>query len=169
MVIEAGLSGRATIVLPAPGVEEVARRLGGIVAVTPDALPGALLEAAARLPARPRDSAAWTSRPGAVGPLLEPGANGFAHYRLVALAGVDGGGKTFLLGGLRARLDAAGVPHRHVWSRFRNYLSKPLLALARLTGHNRKEELGGVRTGYHDFVGQPWLAWPFSACKSSTI
>ena len=94
-------------------------------------------------------------------PLLDPAAAGFARYRLVALAGVDGGGKTFLLQALQRRLDEAGVPHRHVWSRFRNYLSKPLLALARLTGHNRKEEMAGVRTGYHDFVGRPWLAWPF--------
>ena len=94
-------------------------------------------------------------------PLLDPAAAGFARYRLVALAGVDGGGKTYLLQALQRRLDEAGVPHRHVWSRFRNYLSKPLLALARLTGHNRKEEMAGVRTGYHDFVGRPWLAWPF--------
>ena len=94
-------------------------------------------------------------------PLLDPAAAGLARYRLVALAGVDGGGKTYLLAALQRRLDRAGVPHRHVWTRFRNYLSKPLLALARLTGHNRKEEIAGVRTGYHDFVGRPWLAWPF--------
>jgi glycosyltransferase involved in cell wall biosynthesis/thymidylate kinase len=161
VVIEAGLSGRATIVLAAPGVDEIASRLGGIVAGSPGALPEALLEAARRPRVRPGDTTSWTDWPNAVGPLLEPGAAGLARYRLVALAGVDGGGKTFLLGALRARLDTAGVPHRHVWTRFRNYLSKPFLGLARLTGHNRKEELGGVRTGYHDFAGRAWLAWPF--------
>jgi thymidylate kinase len=80
---------------------------------------------------------------------------------MVALAGVDGSGKSFLLDRLRQRLNAAGIPHRHVWTRFRNYLSKPFLALARVTGHNRKEAKGGVRTGYHEFAGRPWLAWPF--------
>jgi hypothetical protein len=160
-VIEAGLSGRPTIVLPAPGIEEVARALGGIVAACPRDLPRALFAAAAAPSLAPRDASGWTDWPTAVSPLLDPASAGLARYRLVALAGVDGGGKTFLLSALRRRLDAAGVPHRHVWSRFRNYLSKPLLALARLTGHNHKEELGGVRTGYHDFAGRPWLAWPF--------
>ena len=161
VVIEAGLSGRPTIVLPAPGVEEIARAFGGIVAATPADLPQALLAAAAAPAAAPRAASQWTDWPAAVAPLLDPAAAGFARYRLVALAGVDGGGKTYLLQALQRRLDEAGVPHRHVWSRFRNYLSKPLLALARLTGHNRKEEMAGVRTGYHDFVGRPWLAWPF--------
>ena len=161
VVIEAGLSGRPTIVLAAPGVDEIASRLGGIVASSAAALPAALLQAAMRSPARPHDAAIWTDWPGAVDGLLDPGSAGLARYRLVALTGVDGGGKTFLLGALQARLDAAAVPHRHVWTRFRNYLSKPFLALTRLTGHNRKEELDGVRTGYHDFAGRSWLAWPF--------
>ncbi len=160
-VVEAGLSGRPTIVLPAPGVEETARALGGIVVPRPADLPAALLQVAAAPPRTACDPTPWTDWPRAVGPLLDPAAAGFARYRLVALAGVDGGGKTFLLRALQTRLDGSGVPQRHVWSRFRNYLSKPLLALARLTGHNRKEESGGVRTGYHDFVGRPWLAWPF--------
>jgi hypothetical protein len=160
VVIEAALSGRTTILLPAPGVDEIVRSLGGIVAPTPAALPDALFAAAARPASLPATPAAWTNWAGAVGGLLDPAA-GFARYRLVALAGVDGGGKTFLIQALQRRLDAQGIPHRHVWSRFRNYLSKPLLGLARLTGHNRKEDQDGVRTGYHDFAGRPWLAWPF--------
>ena len=161
VVVEAALSGRPTIVLPAPGVEEIARSLGGIVAASPAELPDALLAAAARPPTPPAGRAAWTDWPAAVGRLLDPGEAPLERYRLIALAGVDGGGKSFLLRALRRRLDDAGTPHRHVWSRFRNYLSKPFLALTRLTGHNRKEELEGVRVGYHDFAGHPWLAWPF--------
>lgn len=159
-VIEAGLSGRPTIVLDTPGVGEIARKLGGMVARTADELPDALIEAASRPRASPYDSAVWTDWRRAAASLLEP-TTGLARYRLIALAGVDGSGKTFLLQRLSARLVAAGIPHRHVWSRFRNYLSKPLLALARLTGHNRKEEKDGVWIGYHDFAGRPWLAWPF--------
>lgn len=161
VIIEAGLSGRPTIVLEAPGVDEMARQLGGLVAASPAALPDALLAAASRPPAAPRDARAWTDWPCAVAPLLEPAAGGLAGYRMVALTGTDGAGKTFLLHGLQRRLDAAGIPHRHVWSRFRNYLSKPLLGATRLTGHNRKEDFGGGSIGYHEFAGRSWLAWPF--------
>jgi glycosyltransferase involved in cell wall biosynthesis len=161
VVIEAALSGRPTIVLPAPGVDEIARALGGIVAASPAELPEALLAAASRPAAPVGDRSAWTDWPGAVDALLDPEPAALGRYRLVALTGVDGGGKSFLVDALRQRLELAGLPHRHVWSRFRNYLSKPFLALTRLTGHNRKEQEGDVRTGYHDFAGRPWLAWPF--------
>ncbi|MFO1036971.1 MAG: glycosyltransferase [Geminicoccaceae bacterium] len=160
VVIEACLSGRPTVVLDAPGVGEVARRLGGIVAASPSELPDALLQAETRRAALP-SSAAWTDWERAVGAVLESDLQRLARLRLLALVGVDGAGKTYLLRHLAARLDAAGIPHRHVWTRFRNYLSKPLLALTRLTGHNRKEEVNGVRVGYHRFAGRPWLAWPF--------
>ena len=156
-VIEAGLSGRPTIVLPAPGIAEVAQAMGGIVAASPGELPDALLAARASV-AVPKDASRWTDWPSAVAPLLDPAREGLARYRLIALAGV---GKTFLVSELGRRLDQSGMPNRHVWSRFRNYLSKPLLALARLTGHNRKEDIAGIRSGYHDFAGRPWLAWPF--------
>lgn len=161
VIIEAGLSGRPTIVLEAPGVDEMARQLGGLVASSPAALPDALFAAAARPPSSPRDARAWTDWSRAVAPLLEPAAGGFAKYRMVALTGTDGAGKTFLLHGLQRRMDAAGVPHRHVWTRFRNYLSKPLLGATRLSGHNRKEDFGGGSIGYHEFAGRSWLAWPF--------
>ena len=167
-VIEAGLSGRPTIVLPAPGVEEIARRLGGIVAARPADLPDAILAAAAMPTSAPAAAERWTDWSRSVAPLVEPSAD-FSRFRLVALVGVDGGGKTFLLDALGRRLADAGLPHRHVWTRFRNYLSKPLLALARLTGHNRKEQRAGIRTGYHDFAGRPWLAWPFLALQVADL
>ena len=161
VVIESCLSGRPTIVLDAPGVGEIARRLGGIVASRPEGLADALLAAATRTPTAAPDPAAWTDWSRAVAPLLEPQVEPFGRYRMIALAGVDGSGKTFLLHRLAQRLDAAGIAHRHVWSRFRNYLSKPFLALTRLTGHNRKECVQGVRIGYHEFAGRPWLSLPF--------
>lgn len=162
VVIEACLSGRPTIVLDAPGVGDIGRKLGAIVASSPAALPEALARAAARSgELEARDAGPWTDWPSAARTLVQPRGEPFAAWRMIALAGVDGSGKTFLLQHLAQRLDAAGIPHRHVWSRFRNYLSKPLLALARLTGHNRKEEVNGVRIGYHAFAGHSWLAWPF--------
>jgi thymidylate kinase len=38
-----------------------------------------------------------------------------------------------------------------VWSRFNNYLSKPLLALTRLSGHNHRSNIDGIKYGFHDF------------------
>ncbi len=167
VVIEAGLTGRPVITLDAPGVSEQVLALGGIVARQPDELPHALIRALRRqAPTVAIDPARWTSWPAAVAALLAAPAPPPLPQRLVALCGVDGTGKSFLVEHLRRHFAEAGIANRHVWSRFRNYLSKPLLALARLTGHNYKVETGGIRIGYHDFVGRPWLAWPFLALQA---
>ena len=85
------------------------------------------------------------------------GAELFTGNNLIAMAWAAG----CVAPGPGRRMDAAGIPHRHVWTRFRNYLSKPLLAATRLSGHNRKEDFGGGSIGYHEFAGRSWLAWPF--------
>lgn len=168
VVLEAGLSGRRVVTLEAPGVSEYARALGGIVARSPADLPAALAEACA-LPPPPRpDLGPWTRWELAVAPLTRGDAgrpHPLAAYRFVGLVGVDGSGKTFLLDRLSAGLVEAGIDHRHVWSRFRNYLSKPLLGLARLTGHNVKVRVGDVRIGYHEFGRSRPLAWLFLALQ----
>ena len=161
VVIEAGLSGRPLVVLDAPGVSEYAHYFGGLVGVTPEALPALLLRACARTPIRPADPRPWTRWDEALEPVLAWKPSPFSRYRFVGLIGVDGSGKTFLLDRLSDGLRRAGVPHRRVWSRFRNYLSKPLLAAARLTGHNRKEQIDGVRIGYHEFAQARPLAFLF--------
>lgn len=145
-------------------MSEYAAALGGIVAARPEDLPHALLHAV-RLPAGPPpDPTGWTRWDRAVEPLLaaEPP---WSALRLLAICGVDGAGKTLLVERLRDRFAARGVATRHVWSRFRNYLSKPLLAAARLTGHNRKEHHPGFTVGYHEFRGTPW-ARPFLALQA---
>ncbi|HMR29888.1 MAG TPA: hypothetical protein PKA13_07740 [Geminicoccaceae bacterium] len=96
-------------------------------------------------------------------------APGGPRLAMIAISGVDGSGKTRLAGLTLDRLAMAGIPHRQVWSRFRNYLSKPLLGLARLTGHNRREQVGGVRIGYHDFARSPVLAWSFLALHAADL
>ncbi len=70
---------------------------------------------------------------------------------VISIVGVDGSGKTTLANWLKDELSACGREPVLVWSRFRNYLSKPLLALTRLTGHNHYRTLDGVRFGFHDF------------------
>lgn len=70
---------------------------------------------------------------------------------LISIVGVDGSGKTTLANWLVDELVAQGRQPVLVWSRFRNYLSKPLLALTRLTGHNYYKTIDGVKFGFHDF------------------
>ena len=70
---------------------------------------------------------------------------------LISIVGVDGSGKTTLANWLRDELAKQGRQPVLVWSRFRNYLSKPLLALTRLSGHNYYKTFDGVRFGFHDF------------------
>lgn len=161
VVIEAGLTGRPVVALEAPGVTECVHALGGIVAGNAEALPHALIRALRQRRPVTVEAGRWTCWRSSVAAMLDAPATASLRHELVALCGVDGAGKSFLLAQLRQRLAASGVPTRHVWSRFRNYLSKPLLALTRLSGHNYKVELEGVRTGYHDFAGHPWIAWPF--------
>ena len=155
VIVEAGLTGRPVLVLDAPGVTEYARALGGLIARSPAELSEALLYAATAPRRPPPDPSAWT------GPSAPPRFAGGPDPALWALCGVDGVGKTRIADALAAALEAEGRLTRRFWSRFRNYLSRPLLGLTRLTGHNRKERVGGTVIGYHDFADRPWLAWPF--------
>lgn len=70
---------------------------------------------------------------------------------LICIVGVDGSGKTTLTDWLVDELASNGVKSLPVWSRFRNYLSKPLLAATRLTGHNYYKKIDNVLFGFHDF------------------
>jgi len=71
--------------------------------------------------------------------------------KLISIVGVDGSGKTTLANWLADELAAHGRSPVLVWSRFRNYLSKPMLALTRFTGHNYYRTFEGVKFGFHDF------------------
>ncbi|PHS73124.1 MAG: hypothetical protein COB22_02325 [Cycloclasticus sp.] len=79
----------------------------------------------------------------------------------ICLLGVDGSGKTALATAYLKRLNKTGEPAVHVWSRYRNYLSKPFLGVMRLTGHNRKEMIDGVKIGFHDFSENRFIAYSF--------
>jgi len=70
---------------------------------------------------------------------------------LICIVGVDGSGKTTLTDWLVDELALNNVKSLQVWSRFRNYLSKPLLAATRLTGHNHYKKIDNVLFGFHDF------------------
>ena len=158
VVIEAGLTGRPVVTLETAGVSEYARTFGGLVAASPDELPEAL-RLACRRPRRHVPIDDWTGWARATSGLADLAPLPANRLRTIALIGIDGAGKTTLARRLRDRLAANGLASTHVWSRYRNYLSKPLLAFARLTGHNRKLWFGGIKVGVHDF--ENWLARPF--------
>lgn len=166
VVAEAALMGQPVLVLDTPGITEYAEALGGMAVQSSRELPGALLGLATRRQCQGVDPDDWTDWKKAVTPLLKASRPPDARpLSMLGLVGVDGSGKSTLVDSLSRELRRRAVPHRHVWSRYRNYLSKPFLAVMRLTGHNRKEIVGGVRVGYHDFRASPWLASLFLALQ----
>jgi thymidylate kinase len=84
---------------------------------------------------------------------------------LIYLTGVDGSGKSFFAEKLIEELQQRGLPVRHLWSRFNNIVSKPLLGFCRLIGLNYYENLNGTRIGYHDFEKSKIISWCFIICQ----
>lgn len=70
---------------------------------------------------------------------------------LIFITGADGVGKSSIARWLVERLMAQGTRAGLVWSRFGNFLSKPFLALTRLSGHNFYKTFDGVLFGFHNF------------------
>lgn len=81
--------------------------------------------------------------------------------RVIYITGVDGSGKSFLTEKLIAELQQQGVLATHLWLRFANITSKPLLAICRLLGLNYYVKENGVRIGYHDFHKSSLISWLF--------
>ncbi len=162
VVIEAALTGRRVVLLDRPGVGDYGRRLGATVVARPERLPEAILgvlEAPAQEPAVATCFADWRA---ATAPLLEADSKTAAlPLRLIAVCGADGTGKTTLADALARELRADGLEPVRVWSRFRNYLSLPFLALMHLTGHCRRIHRDGVTLGLRDFRRNALLAHTF--------
>ena len=70
---------------------------------------------------------------------------------LIFITGIDGSGKSYFAGELVRHLESQHIPVKHVWARFMNYTSKPLLGLCRVLKLSYRENHGGVIVGYHDF------------------
>lgn len=70
---------------------------------------------------------------------------------LIFITGTDGAGKSCHAQWLVNRLRDRGLKTGLIWSRFNNFLSIPLLALTRLTGHNYYQTIDGVLFGFHNF------------------
>lgn len=70
---------------------------------------------------------------------------------LIFITGTDGAGKSCHAQWLVNHLRERGLKTGLIWSRFNNFLSIPLLALTRLTGHNYYQTIDGVLFGFHNF------------------
>lgn len=162
VVPEAALSGRPVVVLDRPGVGSWARQLGGLAVATPDGLADAVLAALAMPPkVAPAAWSDWRATTLSLLPEHLDVQSQLWRLRLLALCGPDGSGKTTLAHALVNRLARRGVPARYLWSRYRNYLSKPLLGLMRLVGLSRLQIRAGVRVRDRDFRRLPGLALLF--------
>ncbi len=162
VVIEAALTGRPVILLDRPGVGDYGRRLGATVVARPRDLPAAILDLVARPAPPPKVAPCFTDWRAATAPLLidEPGPSP-PPLRLIAICGSDGSGKTTLADALARELRKSGREPRRLWSRFRNYLSRPFLAAMHLTGHCRRLHRNGISVGVRDFRRSPVLAHIF--------
>ncbi len=89
--------------------------------------------------------------------------------KLILIVGVDGAGKTLYTNMLLNKLNERGFQARHVWSRYNNYLSKPLLALTHLTGHNYRENHNNIEFGYHDFFRSQVISSLFAMCQTVDV
>jgi thymidylate kinase len=74
----------------------------------------------------------------------------------IYLTGADGTGKSTQARLLLHRLQASGIPCRHLWLRYPFVFSLPLLAYARWRGYSWHEVSDGIDHGYWDFE-RSWL------------
>jgi len=81
--------------------------------------------------------------------------------KLIYIMGIDGSGKSTAANALAEGLRQEGFRVDVLWLRFNNVLSKPLLAFCRLIGLTRREIVGGVLMGFHDFYRSRIISWLF--------
>lgn len=88
---------------------------------------------------------------------------------LIIITGTDGAGKSCIAKWLLGCLEDRGLRIALVWSRFNNFLSKPFLAITRLTGHNYYKRIDGVLFGFHDFEHLKGSRYLFAALQAIDV
>jgi len=78
----------------------------------------------------------------------------------ICISGLDGTGKSHIVKELVKHYKKENNT-KHVWSRYKNYTSKPLLFFTRLIGLNYKENCNGIIIGYHDFHKSKLISFLF--------
>ncbi len=89
-----------------------------------------------------------------------------SHRRIISVSGIDGSGKTTIIDEHSSTLTAEGRNVHIVWLRYNHYLSKSVLALARLFKFTVFEDHDDCRVSYHEFYRSKmlshvfiWLTW----------
>ncbi len=168
VVIEAGLSGKPVITLDTGGVTDIASEMPSVYAAREVNFAKAIRTALTKESERfIPDAKRWFDWKESVQSFIKniEQRNHFDIFRMIALTGVDGSGKSTLCRELQKVLASYRIPNVYKWSRFRNYLSKPLLFITRFTGHNEKKVVNGVKMGFHHFSKNPLLAYSFLALQ----
>jgi len=78
----------------------------------------------------------------------------------ICISGLDGTGKSHIVKELVKHYKKENDT-KHVWSRYKNYTSKPLLFFTRLIGLNYKENCNGIIIGHHDFHKSKLISFLF--------
>jgi len=68
----------------------------------------------------------------------------------ICISGLDGTGKSRIVDEL-IKYYKKNYKIKHIWSRYKNYSSKPLLFFTRIIGLNYKIKKKNITIGYHDF------------------
>lgn len=176
VVPEAAFSGKPVITLDTPGIRQWSGWFPNILVTRRAIMPHAMERALAQVDVTTIiDREPWKDWGRAVYDLMTDLRNApplpSPERGLWCLCGADGVGKTALVRRLSTQLGVAGVPHSYAWSRYRNYLSLPFMALMRWTGHSRKitetQEDGSTETvaGVRNFRGNVTLALSFLALQ----
>lgn len=71
--------------------------------------------------------------------------------RFIVISGMDGCGKTTVIGELRRKLEEAGLATRYQWFRHSHFLVRPLHAICRLIGLSRRYKVGDEYVWRHEF------------------
>jgi thymidylate kinase len=88
---------------------------------------------------------------------------------LIFITGADGVGKSCVARWIVEQFLVRGVKADLVWSRFSNFLSKPLLALTRLSGHNFYKKFDGVLFGFHNFENLSGFRYLFALLQAIDV
>ena len=83
----------------------------------------------------------------------------------IIISGVDGSGKTTVIEGVRAQLEAEGKTVGYMWMRYHHKFIKIMHAIAKLTGLSKKETTEMGEMWLHYFYKSPLFCWFYLYCS----
>lgn len=83
----------------------------------------------------------------------------------IIISGVDGSGKTTVIEGVRAKLEAEGKTVGYIWMRYHHKLIRVMHAIAKLTGLSKKEMTEMGEMWLHYFYKSPLFCSLYIYCS----